>query len=132
MKTILIDSSVWIEYFRGKKEVQSLNELIDLNQICVNNLILSELIPFLKIKKENELIKLLKAIKNIAIRIDWEEIIHFQEINLRNGINKVSIADLIILQNVRDNDLSLFSLYKHFKLMGENIDFDRWEIPKKF
>ncbi|MDD5344240.1 MAG: PIN domain-containing protein [Smithella sp.] len=132
MKTILVDSSVWIEYFRGKKEVQSLNELIDLNQICVNNLILSELIPFLKIKKENELIKLLKTIKNIAIRIDWEEIIHFQEINLRNGINKIGITDLIILQNVRDNDLSLFSLDKHFELMGENIDFHRWKMQNNF
>jgi hypothetical protein len=128
MKNILVDSSVWIEYFRGKKETRVLDELIDLNQICINDLILSELIPFLRIKKENELIKILMTIRNIPIRINWEEIIDFQEINLKNGINKVSIADLIILQNIRNNDLAIYSLDKHFGLMSKYIKFNKWEF----
>lgn len=126
MKNILVDSSVWIEYFRGKKEAAVLDELIDRNQLCINNLILSELIPFLRIKKENTLIKILMTIKNIAIKIDWEEIIDFQEINLRNGLNKIGISDLIIVQNVRDNNLRLYSLDKHFELMSKHIEFDRF------
>jgi predicted nucleic acid-binding protein len=126
MKNILVDSSVWIEYFRGKKEAAVLDELIDRNQLCINNLILSELIPFLRIKKENALIKILMTIKNINIKIDWEEIIDFQEINLKNGINKIGIADLIIVQNIRDNNLSLYSLDKHFELMSKHIEFDRF------
>ena len=46
MKYILIDTSIWIEYFRGSKAVNSaiVDNLIDNNQICVNNLILSELL----------------------------------------------------------------------------------------
>jgi predicted nucleic acid-binding protein len=126
MKKILVDSSIWIEYFRGKREIQALDELIDINQICINNLILSELIPFLRIKNERELIKLLMTIRNIPINIDWKEIIDFQEINLKNGINKVSIADLIIVQNVRNNDLALYSLDKHFELMSAHIKFNKW------
>ena len=126
MKNILVDSSVWIEYFRGKKEVAVLDELIDRNQLCINNLILSELIPFLRIKKESALIKILMTVKNINIKIDWEEIIDFQEINLRNGLNKIGIADLIIVQNVRDNDLRLYSLDKHFEMMSKYIEFDRF------
>jgi len=126
MKNILVDSSVWIEYFRGKKEAAVLDELIDRNQLCINNLILSELIPFLRIKKEHALIKILMTIKNIAIKIDWEEIIDFQEINLKNGLNKIGIADLIIVQNVRDNNLRLYSLDKHFELMSKHIEFDRF------
>ena len=126
MKNILVDSSVWIEYFRGKKEAAVLDELIDRNQLCINNLILSELIPFLRIKKENALIKILMTVKNINIKIDWEEIIDFQEINLRNGLNKIGIADLIIVQNVRDNDLRLYSLDKHFEMMSKYIEFDRF------
>jgi len=126
MKNILVDSSAWIEYFRGKKEAAVLDELIDRNQLCINNLILSELIPFLRIKKENTLIKILMTIKNINIKIDWEEIIDFQEINLRNGLNKIGIADLIIVQNVRDNNLSLYALDKHFELMSKHIEFDRF------
>jgi len=126
MKNILVDSSVWIEYFRGKKEAAVLDELIDRNQLCINNLILSELIPFLRIKKENTLIKILMTIKNIAIKIDWEEIIDFQEINLKNGLNKIGIADLIIVQNIRNNNLRLYSLDKHFELMSKHIEFDRF------
>ena len=126
MKNILVDSSVWIEYFRGKKEVSVLDELIDRNQLRINNLILSELIPFLRIKKENTLIKILMTIKNIAIKIDWAEIIDFQEINLRNGLNKIGIPDLIIVQNVRDNNLILYSLDKHFELMNKYIGIDRY------
>jgi hypothetical protein len=125
MKNILVDSSVWIEYFRGKKEAAVLDELIDRNQLCINKLILSELIPFLRIKKEHALIKILMTVKNIDIKIDWEEIIDFQEINLRNGLNKIGIADLIIVQNVRDNNLRLYSLDKHFELMSKHIEFDR-------
>ena len=126
MKNILVDSSVWIEYFRGKKEAAVLDELIDRNQLCINNLILSELIPFLRIKKEHALIKILMTIKNMAINIDWEEIIDFQEINLKNGLNKIGIADLIIVQNVRDNNLRLHSFDKHFDLMSKHIEFDRF------
>ena len=126
MKNILVDSSVWIEYFRGKKEVSELDELIDRNQLCINNLILSELIPFLRIKKENTLIKTLMTIKNIAIKIDWAQIIDFQEINLRNGRNNIGIPDLIIVQSVRDNNLLLYSLDKHFELMNKYIGFDRY------
>ena len=126
MKNILVDSSVWIEYFRGRKEAAALDEFIDKNQLCINNLILSELIPFLRMKKENTLIKILMTIKNTAIKINWEEIIDFQEINLRNGINKIGIADLIIVQNVRDNNLRLYSLDKHFELMSRYIKFDRF------
>ena len=128
MKNILVDSSVWIEYFRGKKEVAMLDELIDRNQLCINNLILSELIPFLRIKKENTLIKILMTIKNIAIKIDWGEIIDFQEINLRNGLNKIGIPDLIIVQTVRSNNLLLYSMDKHFNLMNKYIGFDRYLI----
>jgi predicted nucleic acid-binding protein len=126
MKNILVDSSVWIEYFRGRTEAAALDELIDKNQLCINNLILSELIPFLRMKKENTLIKILMAIKNTAIKINWEEIIDFQEINLRNGMNKIGIADLIIVQNVRDNNLRLYSLDKHFELMSRYIKFNRF------
>lgn len=126
MKNVLVDSSVWIEYFRGRKEAAALDELIDKNLLCINSLILSELIPFLRIKKENSLIKILMTIKNTAIKINWKEIIDFQEINLHNGINKVGIADLIIVQNARDHNLCLYSLDKHFELMSRYIKFDRF------
>ncbi len=38
--------------------------------------------------------------------------------NLKNGINKVGIPDLIIAQNVIDNNLELYTFDHHFKLMS--------------
>jgi predicted nucleic acid-binding protein len=40
---------------------------------------------------------------------------------LRNGINKVGIPDLIIAQFALQNNLSLFSLDKHFQLLGKHV-----------
>jgi predicted nucleic acid-binding protein len=125
MSLILVDSSVWIEYFRSGKNIDTgyFNEIIDNNSICINDVILTELIPQLKLQKENEVIDILQSIRNIPLVINWEKIAEFQYTNFKNGINKVGIPDLIILQNVIDNDLVLYSLDKHFKNMSPLYKF---------
>jgi predicted nucleic acid-binding protein len=40
---------------------------------------------------------------------------------LRNGINKVGIPDLILAQHAMQNDLSVFSLDKHFSLLSRHV-----------
>ena len=45
---VLVDTSVWIEYFRTGKNAEKLDLLIDENIIVINDLILAELIPPLK------------------------------------------------------------------------------------
>jgi predicted nucleic acid-binding protein len=132
MKYILIDTSVWIEYFRGSKAINSdmINGFIDNNQLCINDLILSELIPSLKQKKESDLIDILLSIRNIPIDINWQEIINYQIINLKHGINNVGIPDVIILQNVITNNLSLVSIDKHFNRMLNHFDFAFIDIKR--
>ncbi len=120
---ILIDSSVWIDYFRGDDDSGFLDSFIDENILCTNYLILSELIPALKRKKQYVLIDLLGEITKIQLNINWENIIQYQTICLSNRINKVGIPDLIILDNVIQNDLVLYSLDKHFKLIHDHIEF---------
>ena len=127
MKRILVDSSVWISYFKDEKAHQELSELIKNSQICTNNLILTELIPFLKIRREHELIEILVSLPNYQININWEILMNIQIQNLRNGINKVGIPDLIILENVIDNNLILYTEDKHFELMSEHIEFELYE-----
>ena len=115
---VLVDSSVWIEYFKGNKDSLSLNKLLDLNYVCVNDLILTELLPSINLKKEAALRELLHVITKIPLNIGWNALINMQTQNLKKGINKVGIADLIIVQNVIDNDLELFTFDKHFELMS--------------
>ncbi len=116
---ILVDSSVWIEYFKGNDKTLPLNELIDSNIVCINDLILAELIPSINQKKEEDLKELLLSIEKVPIEINWNQMIYLQTMNLRNGINKVGIVDLLIAQNTIENDLELFTLDKHFQLMSE-------------
>ena len=116
---VLVDTSVWIEYFKGTGCAAVLNELINNNALCINNLVLAELLPSINLKKESELKRLLHTINQIDIEIDWDEIIDMQTKNLLNGINKVGIPDLIIAQNAINNNLFLFSFDKHFSLMSD-------------
>lgn len=120
---ILIDSSIWIDYLRGGDNSEYLDSFIDENILCTNYLILSELLPALKQQKQSALIGLLRRITHIPLDINWENIIHYQTICLSNGINKVGIPDLIILDNVIQNDLVLYSLDKHFDLIRNHIKF---------
>ena len=116
---VLVDSSIWIEYFKGNQEVLLLNNLIDTNSICINDIILAELLPAINHKNEKELKDILLSITKLDLNINWNHIIHMQTINLKNGINKVGITDLIIAQNSIDNDIKIYSLDKHFKLMSK-------------
>ena len=123
MKKVLIDTSVWIEYFRGASAADPVSDLIDSNLLCINELILAEMVPFLKIQKQETVIELLSEVENIPLNIHWNELIGFQEKNLSSGINNVGIPDLIIIQNVLQNGLQLFSFDKHFGLMQKLFKF---------
>jgi len=53
--SVLVDTSVWVEYFRCGNNSEKLDFLIDENLIVTNDLILAELIPFLKVRKQRRL-----------------------------------------------------------------------------
>lgn len=121
---ILVDSSVWIDYFRSGKNSELLDLYIDQNLICINDLILAELVPYLKINKQNNVIRLLKNIIKIELNFNWQKIIAYQIICIKNGINKIGIPDLITVDNIIQNNLTLFTPEKHFFLINKHIIFE--------
>ena len=121
---ILVDGSVWIDYFRSGVNTENLDRYIEQNLICTNDLILAELVPYLKANKQSRVINLLNEISNIPLKINWNNIINYQTLCIQNGINKVSMPDLIILDNVIQNKLILFTLDKHFSKIDKFIKFD--------
>jgi predicted nucleic acid-binding protein len=122
--SVLVDSSIWIDYFRGNDPSEQLDQLIDNNLIVINELILAELIPNLKALKQYTLISLLQTIEKVPLRIDWDEIIENQFLCIRNGVNRVGIPDLIIAQCASHNQLHLYSNDKHFSLMSDFLKLD--------
>ncbi len=120
--SVLVDTSIWINYFRSGDEHHRLDLLIDENIVVTNDLILAELIPFLKIRKQKSIIELLKNINNLQLRIKWDEIIEFQVKCLKKGINGIGIPDLIIAQNAKQNDCEIYSLDSHFKALSKVVN----------
>ena len=118
---VLVDSSVWIDYFRGGGNSDKLDYLIDENILVINDLILAELVPFLIIKNQRKLISLLNFVNKLELDIIWDQIIDYRHKCLKKGINKISIPDLIIAQNAIQNHCEVYSLDQHFELMKKAI-----------
>ena len=125
---VLVDTSVWIDYFRISGTSKNLDLLIDGNFIVINEIVLAELLPYLKIKKQPKVIELLHEIKKTPLDIHWKEIIEFQVKCLENGANGIGIPDLIIAQNAKQNGSKVYSLDKHFRLLDQVLSVDLYEI----
>jgi len=117
----LIDSSAWIEFFRGNRKYSFLTGLINTNAISTNEIILTELLPAIMHRKENRLAELLNSIRKYTLFIDWPEIRRIQILNLKHGNNNIGLSDIIITQNCLQNDLTIISHDKHFNLMAPYI-----------
>ncbi len=118
---VLVDTSIWIDYFKGGDDSTDLSALIDENIIVTNDIILAELVPYLRIKKQVAVVKLLQEINRLPMQINWDEIVEFQVRCLKAGANGVGIPDLIIAQNAKANNCKIYSLDKHFRLLKQVI-----------
>ena len=125
--SVIVDTSVWIEYFRKGNDFEKLDFLIDENLVLTNDFILAELIPFLRIRKQGKIIELLHNINKLDIDIDWGQISEYQYRCLRSGFNGVGIPDLIIAQNAKQNRSAIYSLDNHFKLLKNIIKIDIYD-----
>ena len=116
---VLVDTSVWIDYFRSGDNTQRIDYLIDENLVVINDLILAELLPFLMVRSENKVVTLLKGIKKNAVHPDWDEVIENQVRCLKSGTSGVGIPDLLIAQNGLQNNTPIYTLDKHFQRMRD-------------
>ena len=127
---ILIDTSVWIDHFCNGKTSDTIDYLIDNADICINDVIRAELLPMMIQRNERELEMMLTSLPCLRIFIDWNELITMQAHNLRYGINRVGLPDLMIAQNAMQNNVTLFSLDKHFSLMSEIMPIRMYTVSK--
>jgi predicted nucleic acid-binding protein len=116
---VLVDTSIWIDYFKSGEDSEKLDYLIDENLVITNELILTELLPLLVLKKEQKLITLLEKIQKYPVQINWNELVEYQVQCLKSGISGVGITDLIIAQNAIQNNLPVYSIDKHFGFMHD-------------
>ena len=117
--SVLVDTSIWIEYFRTGKNFEKLDLLIDENLIVINDLILAELVPFLRVRNHHKIINLLNNINRLDLSINWNQIIEFQFKCLKNRLNGIAIPDLILTQNAKQNNCEIYTLDRHFEFMKD-------------
>jgi predicted nucleic acid-binding protein len=116
---ILVDTSIWIDFFKKGELSLKLDDLLLDDRVVINDIILAELIPLLLLKKQAKIIELLKNIVLFPLVIDWNQIIQWQTMCLSSGINGIGIPDLLITQNAIQNNLSVYSLDKHFRSLSK-------------
>lgn len=126
MSAILPDTSIWIDFFKGRESAESLNELIEDGRIVTNDLILAELIPSIEHKGEHDLKDLMYSIEKTDLAINWERIIGMQRTCMANGHNNIGIPDLIIAQNAIDHSLTVFENDRHFVPLAELFGLKRY------
>lgn len=121
---VLVDTSVWVNYFRSEAGSERLDFLIDENLIVINDLILAELVPFLEIRNQQKPISLLRQIDKIPLRIDWNQLTEFQIKCLRGELNGIGIPDLMLAQNAKQNDCQIYSLSNQLRGMQDILGLE--------
>jgi len=116
---ILVDTSIWIDYFKKGEQSLRLDDLLLDDRVVVNDIILAELIPLLHLKKQYTIIDLLRNVVAFPLIIDWNQIIEWQTMCLSSGINGIGLPDLLITQNAVQNNLPVYSLDKHFRSLAK-------------
>ena len=113
MTGVLVDTSVWIPYFRsgndGKEAADALDYLLSGNEAIVNDVILSELLPFMNARGETQCAEAMLSLQTPALEIDWPDMRALPETCLRSGRNKLGLPDLIIAQQAIRLGIPLFS-----------------------
>ena len=116
---VFVDSSIWIGYFSNGSHGHLTDLILEDNIVAINDIILTELIPFLIHHDANEAVSSLQALDQLPLEINWQAIQMLQSLNLKNCVNKVGIPDLIIAQNALQNGVEIWTEDKHFGLMAE-------------
>ena len=76
---VLVDTSIWIDYFKSGENSEKLDYLISENLVRTNALILAELLPLLILKKHNKLVNLLQKINKHPLDIDWDDLLKLHQ-----------------------------------------------------
>ena len=119
MKNILIDTSAWVEYFKGNPSVAAMVHDREAHTAYITGLVITELIQGLKTETEKESFAAsLESLPLLKISDqDWFDAGRFGAQLRSKGIT-VPLADLIIYTVARNNNCSICSKGTHFQTIN--------------
>lgn len=114
---ILVDTSIWIEYFKNNPDVVDFMEkhLLE-DTVYLVGIIVSELIQGIKNEREREMIRSnLDAINYIDMKFeDWIKTGDLSNMLRKSGLT-IPLTDIAIAATAIENNLMLVTRDRHFK-----------------
>jgi predicted nucleic acid-binding protein len=115
---IIVDTTVWIDFFRRSDSPHSLHLKLLLREgrVLLLGVVLAEILQGIKTQKESVIVKkgLLKLPYIEMTRKIWEKAGEISASLLRKGIT-VPLSDLIVASCALSEDLEVFTLDSHFR-----------------
>ncbi len=125
MKKLLVDTSIWIEYFKGDKGVHKIIHDNENYKVFITGPVIAELILGMKTQNEKENFAMcINALPKLQITDnDWIDAGNIGNTLRKTGVT-VPLPDLIIFSIAKGNECTLFTLDKHFKIIKDTIATD--------
>jgi len=120
---ILVDSSVWIDYFNGKKTSKTdwLDTALGNKPIITGDLILAEVLQ--GFQNENDF----RTAKNSLLDFPFMEMVG-QNIAIKSAINyRLLRKNGVTVRKTIDVIIGTFCIHHHFSLLHDDKDFDPLE-----
>lgn len=121
---VIVDTCIWIEFFRTKSEISNrLRDLIANNLVVGTGIILAELLQGTKTSKEQDIvINIFDAFEYIEITKKlWIESGNLAS-ELRSSGKTIPLSDIMLACCAREHQLHIFTIDKHFQdIPGINL-----------
>jgi hypothetical protein len=120
---ILVDSSVWIDYFNGKKTSKTdwLDSALGNKPIIIGDLILAEVLQ--GFQNENDF----KTVKNLLLDFPFMEMVG-KSVAIKSAINYRFLRKKgVTVRKTIDVMIGTFCIHHHFSLLHDDRDFDPLE-----
>jgi predicted nucleic acid-binding protein len=115
---ILIDTSVWIDYFRNQSVgfVDFVAEIVNRHEVCVPRIVLAELMQGAKSEKELSVISEFMEAFTIIDQTDQTWVTSGRlSYELKKKGKNVNLTDCYIAVLAQENNCALLTLDRHFK-----------------
>lgn len=132
MDKVLVDTSVWIDFFRKKEPFySSVQELIDDDRIVCVDMVFAELLQGAKSMKEFNIIKEFIYVFDFLSESEkvWE-LAGTTSFKLQRKGKSVGLSDCYIAAFARVHSVKLFTKDKHLKTIQQELKIDFVEMEQ--
>jgi len=131
MSRILVDTSIWIDFFRDADlpTSETLDRLLELRLVCTTDVIRAEIIPGARTDREfRRLLEYFGALPSISAGPDfWNEVIQNRYLLNRKGVSGIGIPDVMVATVALEHQKLLYSKDHHFRLIGRHLPLRLFE-----